>query len=58
MQTPTDVFNKWAALPEWEKHYRRFYATAPQSAYKALRIAFLMTAILSWPFRGWKRREN
>jgi len=25
MERPTaDVFTKWAALPEWEKHYRQF----------------------------------
>jgi hypothetical protein len=31
-QNPTnDVFQKWAALPEWEKHYRRFYAMGPES---------------------------
>jgi hypothetical protein len=58
-QIPTkDVFQRWAAMPEWEKRYRRFYAIAPESAYKALKIAFLITAILSGPFRGWKRRSG
>jgi hypothetical protein len=59
--TEKDVFNKWTALPEWEQRYMRFYATAPESAYKALKIVFLTAAMLSWPCRGWKRyngKEN
>jgi len=58
MQSSKDIFEKWAAMPEWEKNYRRFYAPAPESAYKALKIAFLITAISSWPFKGWRKKVS
>jgi hypothetical protein len=44
-----DVFNKWAALPEWEKQARRFGAN--ENAIKVLKILSLIVAMLSWPFR-------
>ena len=51
----SDLFSQWAAKPEWEKNYRKFYVGAPESAFKALKIASLIAAALSWPFRGWER---
>jgi hypothetical protein len=59
MQNRTDdVFNKWAAKPEWEKQARRFYPYSPEWEFKALKIASLIAAMLSWPFRGWKRKAE
>ena len=55
LQNPAkNVFQKWAAMPAWEQHARKF--TGPESAFQLLKIIPLTAALLSWPFRGWKGR--
>jgi hypothetical protein len=55
-ESTKDVFQKWAALPEWEQQARRFGAN--ENAIKLLKIISTTVAMLSWPFRGWMRKEN
>jgi len=57
LQIPAkDMFQKWAAMPAWEQHARRF--GGPESAFRLLKFLSLTVAVLSWPFRGWKRRAG
>jgi len=47
----SDVFSRWAAMPEWEQRARRFFPLSPEWEFKALAVFAGIGRILARPVK-------